>query len=167
MMEHESHFILIPVIYHSSVAVQPVLTHTPLLGYQECSFSRTFVSETQTEQEHQSLTILIHGTSQEPSWMHPGGSPICGSQVQEQPFALSSLKINIPGSLRIPGLRWFGVKVERAAHRSASVCQWGELLSQGKELYPICWLCLSLRNGQRGKSCYPVKYLQEQQTKQL
>lgn len=151
-------------MHHSSVAVQPDLTHSPCWVIKSVVFL-----EVLSQRPRQSRNINLSQFSYmghaklDASW----GRPICGSQVQEQPCALFSLKINIPISLRMPGLRCFGIKVERAAHRSASVCQWGELLSQGKELYPICWFCLSLRNGQRGKSCYPVKYLQEQQTKQL
>lgn len=51
-------------MHHSSVAVQPDLTHSPCWVIRSVVFSRSFVSETQTEQEHQSLTVLIHGTCQ-------------------------------------------------------------------------------------------------------
>lgn len=39
-------------------------------------------------------------------------------------------------------LKLVQIKVEMAGHRTASMCLWGELLCQGKELYLICWLCL-------------------------
>lgn len=72
MMEHQSHPESCDPGRPSAGAVQPQ-------GYQECGFSRTFVSETQAEQEHQFLPVLIHGTSQEPSW---GETPPVDPRVQ-------------------------------------------------------------------------------------
>lgn len=138
------------------------LPHSLLLGYQECSCSRIFVSETQTEQEYQSLTVLMHGTSQDASW----GKPTCRSQVQEQPCALCSLKINIPSSLRIPGLRCSVLKLEVVWDQSGKGWTQNCLhVPVERAVIPrkgaVCNLLAVYHSGmgREGRACHPEKYL--------